>query len=164
MRFRDLFLKRRRQPREVIVPDFYAEIGEPTATMPAPPSYRPHGIDTAETLAAIYARAQADAETAHTSAETQAWGEWDQPGTGLADAPARELAPPPPMPFSGVSRIMVDRITYPDPADLSIDKDRHYRETFRLTGVATGTSGSLEDTGMWALPALEPGDGTGTRL
>jgi hypothetical protein len=114
-------------------------------------AYQPHGIDTPETLAEIVARAQADAEAAHEAATTE--------------RPAAETLPPPPMPYpSDMSRIMVNQITYPDPADLSPDKDRHYRDMLRRVGVATGTRTSLEDTGMWALPALEPGDGTGVQL
>jgi len=133
----------------------------PTATMPA--QYEPHGIDTPETLAEIVTRAQADAGAAQASAQTEQWGTRDEPGTPLA--PPAEIPPPAPMPFpSGTSRIMVGQITYPDPADLSPDKDRHYRDMLRRVGVATGTHTSLEDTGMWALPALEPGDGTGERL
>jgi hypothetical protein len=123
-------------------------------------AYEPHGIDTPETLAEIVTRAQAEAgaRAAQASAETEQWGAWDQP-------PAAELAPPPPMPYPGdLSNVMVHRITYPDPADLSLDKDRRYRDMLRRVGVATGTHTSLEDTGMWALPALEPGDGTGVQL
>ena len=129
-------------------------------------AYQPHGIDTPETLAEIIARAQADAETARESALTEQWGEWDKPGEALpADKPARLAPPPPPMPYpSDMSRIMVHQIAYPDPADLSADRDRHYRDMLRRVGVATGTHTSLEDTGMWALPALEPGDGTGVAL
>lgn len=122
--------------------------------------YEPHGIDTAETLAAIVAKAQEDSRTAQESAETEQWGEWDEPGT----APARTVPDPPPMPFSGVSRIMVDRIPSPEPVNLSYDSAHNYAQYLRAIGAATGTSTSLEDTGMWPRLALEPGDGTGVRL
>jgi hypothetical protein len=120
--------------------------------LPGPaPAYQPHGIDTPETLAAIVARAQEDTRAAASA----------PPQDAPADQPAKLSAapPPPPMPCSGVSSIWVDQITYPDPADLSYDKDRHYRETLRHIGAATGTSTSLEDTGMWSVPALEAGNG-----
>ena len=107
--------------------------------------------------------------TAQAEAEREAWfglTELDNPPVhdrpyvpALADAP-----PPPPMPFSGVSKIMVSQVGYPDPADLSCDKDRHYREMLRRMGAATGTSASLEDTSAWPRLALEPGDGTGVLL
>lgn len=135
----------------------------PTRTMPAV-AYQPHGIDSQETLAAIVAKAQADAEAAQQSALTEAWAEWDQPGTGLAGKPAIEAPPPPPMPFSGVSSAWVASITPPDVTDLSYDKDRRYREYLRHIGAATGTSTALEVTGTWPRLALEPGDGTGVRL
>lgn len=125
-----------------------------TATMPSPVPYEPHGIDTPEVLAALREQAEADARAAREAA-TQQWGTWDEPGTPLA---------PPPMPPGDLSQVMVNQIIYPDPADLSYDKDRKYRELYKRTGVATGTRASQEDTGVWALPALEPGDGTGAPL
>lgn len=141
----------------------YAAEDAPTTTLPSLVPAEPHGIATPETLAEIVARAQADAVAAHEAAATEQWGTWDEPVTPLA--PAAEPGPPPPMPYpAGTSQIMVGQIAYPDPADLTPDKDRHYRDMLRRVGVATGTHTSLEDTGMWALPALEPGDGTGQRL
>jgi hypothetical protein len=113
-------------------------------------TYQPHGIDTPETLAAIVA----EARTLRYAPQPPA----PAPDVRVMPLPDPEHVPaPPPMPGSGVSAIWVDRITYPDPADLSYDKDRHYRETLRHIGAATGTSTSLEDTGMWSLPALEAG-------
>lgn len=141
--------------------------GHGIATAETPPAYEPHGIDSAETLAALVARAGEDARAAQEAAETEPWGEWDEPGVPLVSEPAPPAppSPPPPMPYPGdVSRIMVHQIDYPDPADLSPDKDRQYRAMLRRVGVATGTRTSLEDTGVWALPALEPGDGTGVPL
>ena len=114
-------------------------------TGPAP-AYRPHGIDTPEVLAAIRAQAYADALAAQETAG---------PVMGRVPVPPPRPVPPPPMPCSGVSAIWVGQITYPDPSDLSYDKGRHYRETLRHIGKATGTYGSLEDTGMWPVPALE---------
>ena len=140
----------------------------PTATMALPVegemtiTYEPHGIDTPEKLAEIKARAEADALAAQASAQTEQWGTWDEPGTPLAP-PA--FTPPPPSPYSSdMSRAMVHQIAYPDPLDLSPDRDRKYRDMLRRVGVATGTHTSLEDTGVWALPALPPGDGSGVRL
>lgn len=135
-----------------------------TQTMPAA-DYEPHGIDTPATLAELVAKAEADAQAAQASAQTVQWGEWDEPPAALAHIPAVEAPPPPPMPYPGeLSNAMVHQITYPDPSDLSLEKDRKYRDMLRRVGVATGTHTSLEDTRMWALPALEPGDGTGVRL
>lgn len=127
----------------------------------------PHGVASDETLAEIVTRAQATAHetAAHETAATEQWGTQDEPATVLADAPPLPDLPPPPMPYpSDVSRIMVGQIAYPDPLDLTPDKNRDYRDMLRRVGVATGTHTSLEDTGMWALPALEPGDGTGRPL
>ena len=172
----DLFRRKPRQPRDrfLAAPVTYPEADTRTETMAAlAPSYGaeirkaadaftndPHGIATLETLQEILDRAHAEAE----AAAAQPWGDWDQPGTGLGEVPAYEPLPPPPSPYSGVSRIMVGEIAYPDPSDLSYDKDRHYRETLRRIGVATGTSTTLEQTGVWPRIALEPGDGRGVPL
>jgi hypothetical protein len=130
----------------------------PTATMPA--TYKPHGIDTPEKLAEI--RAQAEALASQASAATETWGEWDEPAGQAPLVPAGHE--PPPMPPSFLSRIMVSQIPSPQPGDLSYDRAHNYADYLRRIGVATGTSTDLEHTGMWALPALEPGDGTGVRL
>ena len=128
-------------------------------------AYEPHGIDTPQTLAEIVAQAQADAEAAHEAAVTEQWGEWDQPGKPLAPvaAPA-PVPPPPPVPPSDLSRIMVSQIPVPQPGDLSYDRSHRYADYLRRIGAATGTSSSLEDTGMWPRFALEPGDGKGVQL
>lgn len=132
----------------------------PTQTMPAA-DYDPAIKAKA---AAIVAQAEADARAAQASAQTEAWGEWDNPGAPPATVPARIVPEPPPMPYSAVSSAWVASIPVPDPADLSYDKDRHYREYLRHIGKATGTSTEFEDTGMWPRLALEPGDGSGVAL
>lgn len=132
----------------------------PTETMPAA-VYEPHGIDTPETLAALREKAEADARAAQESAQTEQWGEWDQPAAPAPLVPAHE---PPPMPPSGLSRIMVSQIPSPQPGDLSYDAAHNMADYLRRIGVATGTTTDLEQTGMWALNALEPGDGSGVQL
>jgi hypothetical protein len=134
----------------------------------APPRFaNPRGVATEETLAGIVAQAQARVNGhdwyGHDTTAMDVPPAHERPYVP-APPPPPAFSPPPPMPFSGVSEIMVSRVDYPDPADLSCDKDRHYRETLRRMGAATGTSTSLEDTGTWPRLALEPGDGTGVRL
>jgi hypothetical protein len=167
LRFRPRFLRRwlrRNDPLSARDPAWGddAEYRAPAGDAPAV-TYEPHGIDTPETLADLVAQADADARAAQASAETGQWFEGDEPGIPLAPVPG--VLPLPPMPYSpDMSRIMVGQIAYPDPADLTPDRNRAYRDMLRRVGVATGTHTSLEDTGMWALPALEPGDGTGVQL
>ncbi len=136
----------------------------PTETMPAAApaiTYEPHGIDTPEKLAEIKAQAEADALAAQASAATEAWGEWDEPADPAPLVPAHE---PPPMPPSGLSRIMVAQIPSPPPNDRNFEWTHKYADYMRRVGVATGTSTDLEHTMAWGMPALKPGDGTGVRL
>lgn len=113
------------------------------------------------------ARLVDQAETTHEGNPTQAW---DRPDDLLPDHrdtwsalarnyvhPADATRPAPPRPYSGISAIWVEQITYPDPG-LSFYLGRDYRETLRHIGAATGTSTSLEDTGSWPRLALEAGD------
>ncbi len=128
---------------------------------PAAPAAQPrldYDAQAWETVARLAAQAEAEAEAARAAQ--------DRPAAPPAEEPVPwSLLPPPPMPYRGdLSRAMVHQIDYPDPADLSPDKDRAYRNMLRRVGVATGTHTSLEDTCTWALPALEPGDGTGVPL
>jgi hypothetical protein len=132
----------------------------PTQTMPAA-SYEPHGIDSRETLAGIIAKAQADALAAQESAQTEQWGEWDEPA---GPAPLVAAHEPPPMPPSDLSRIMVAQIPAPPANDRNFEWTHKYADYMRRVGVATGTSTDLEHTMAWGMPALKPGDGTGVRL
>lgn len=171
MRFRDLFLKRRRQPRAAVVPDFYPGYDAPTAALrypllPAPVTaatsptavYEPHGIDTPETLAAIWAKAQADGEVAQESA--MAW----QAADPIASLPVTPMPEAPPMPPSELSRAMVSQIPDPPANDRNFSWAHQYADYMRRVAVATGTSTNLEHTTAWSVPALQPGDGTGVRL
>ena len=137
----------------------YAPGQAPTVTLPAAP-YEPHGIDTPETLAALREKAEADARAAQESAQTEAWGEWDDPAGPAPLVPAHE---PPPMPPSGLSRIMVAQIPSPPPNDRNFAWTHEYADYMRRVGVATGTSTDLEHTMAWGIPALKP-DGTYVRL
>ena len=160
MSFLDLILLRRRPERQVSAMDFYAETDTQTAVLPSVP-YKPHGIDTPATLAEIVAQAQADALAAQESAQTEQWGEWDEPAGPALLVPAHE---PPPMPPSGLSSIMVAQIPAPPPNDRNFGWTHEYADYMRRVGVATGTSTDLEHTMAWGIPALKPGDGTGVRL
>ena len=131
----------------------------PTAALPAP-AYRPHGIDTPETLAALKARAVAEARAA--SAETARWGERDKPRR--VPEPPLLPAPPPPMPPSDLSRAMVSQIPDPPANDRNFGWAREYAEYMRRVGVATGTATKWEHTTAWRVPALPPGDGTGEAI
>ncbi len=150
-------LARRRGARPDDEPPYLPAPAEPE---PAAQPRLDYDAQAWETVARLAAQAEAEAAeaAAHEAAAHEPWGEWDEP---TAPVP---LPPPPPMPPGSLSRIMVNQIAYPDPADMSYDKDRKYRELYKRTGVATGTRASQEDTGVWALPALEPGDGTGRPL
>jgi hypothetical protein len=122
----------------------------PTATMPAP-AYKPHGIDTPETLAALREKAVADALAAQESAQTAQWGRWDEP---VPVVPAAHE--PPPMPPAGLSRIMVSQIPAPDPDITNYDRAHGTAEYLRKIGAATGTWTDMEATGFWDLAALTP--------
>jgi len=132
---------------------------QPTAALPAP-AYRPHGIDTPETLAALKARAEAEARAA--SAEAARRGERDKPGR--IPEPPPLPAPLPPMPPADLSRVMVSQIPDPPVNDRNFGWAREYAEYMRRVGVATGTATKWEHTMAWRVPALPPGDGTGEQL
>lgn len=122
-----------------------------TVTMPAPvPAYSP---EIREAAAAIVA--QAAAETAQAAA--QAWQQADP----IVSLP---VAPPPPMPPADLSRAMVSQIPDPPVNDRNFGWTHEYADYMRRVGVATGTSTELEHTMAWGVPALPPGDRTGTRL
>lgn len=147
-----LFFRRRRRQPPLVGREYRPAPAYQRAAPVEGPAYQPHGIDSPETLAKL--RAQAEAAAAAPPAVPPP-----------PPPPPRPVGPPPPMPYpSATSRAMVHQIDYPDPSDLSPDKDRRYRDMLRRVGVATGTRTPLEDTGMWPRLALEPGDGTGTQL
>ena len=129
----------------------------PTQTMPAT-DYDPAIKAKA---AEIVARAEAEAQAAHASAETEPWGEWDQPAAPAPLVPAHE---PPPMPPSELSRAMVSQIPDPPVNDRNFGWRHDYADYLRRVGVATGTTTDLEHTMAWGIPALKPGDGTGKPL
>ena len=68
-----------------------------------------------------------------------------------APEPLPAAGPPPPSPFSGVSRIMVGQVTYPEPCERAQD----YAGVLRQIGAATGTSSPYEHDAAWPRPALE---------
>ena len=123
------------------------------ATAPIPLSWTP---EVERQLAGIVA--QAEAERAAHAEDWYGLTELDVPPVHdrpyVAAAPAL-ASPPPPMPFSGVSRIWVGQVRYPVPGDLSYDQARNYRETLRHIGAATGTSTWLERADAWPLLAIE---------
>ena len=128
-----------------------------TAAMPSPvPADEPapaYTQDIMEKAAAIVRQAEKDSRAAHESAQTEAWGEWDQPDPALADKPAVEL---PPMPTGELSRIMVSQIKPPDPDITSYGRAHSTAEYLRKIGAATGTATDMEETGFWEPAALEP--------
>jgi hypothetical protein len=150
----------------------------PTATMPAPVpaaepackacshlDYGPCGCPRdcgwpscmGERARAAAAAIVAQAEAEQAQAAAKAWREADP----IVSLPA---APPPPMPPSDLSRIMVSQLPSPPPNDRNFAWTHQYADYMRRVGVATGTSTDLEHTMAWGMPALEPGDGTGVRL
>ena len=72
-------------------------------------------------------------------------------GPEPAPEPLPAAGPPPPSPFSGVSRIMVGQVTYPEPCERAQD----YAGVLRQIGAATGTSSPYEHDAAWGRPVLE---------